>query len=182
MSNHLEIIHKTQHNKYVKHQSIISRNVQCQTTCATPPSSFISHFWHQIVTPRTWTIIQKEKNNKKEQWMCHAHHAILVQTVTWRSKGQEYAQPSRTHYTACPKNVWSSQAVRGKCGNKTAKINVKNPFDLLLSVMVMTDNLHQTTKTARIILFVIFVQYNSHADCSGIYRELMKMFKSCLHY
>ena len=106
MSNHSDIIHKTQHNKYVKHQSIISRNVQYQTTCATPLSSFISHFWHQIVTPRTWTIIQKEK----KQWMCHAHHALLVQTVTWRSKGQEYAQPSRTHYTACPENVWLSHS------------------------------------------------------------------------
>ena len=33
-------------------------------------------------------------------------------------------------------------AVRGKSGNKKAKINVKNPFDLLLSVNVTTDDLH----------------------------------------
>jgi len=33
-------------------------------------------------------------------------------------------------------------AVEGKSGNKTAKMNVKNPFDLLLSVRVMTDDLH----------------------------------------
>jgi len=32
--------------------------------------------------------------------------------------------------------------VGGKSGNKTAKINVKKPFDLLLSVRVMTDDLH----------------------------------------
>ena len=30
----------------------------------------------------------------------------------------------------------------GKSGNKTAKINVKNLIDLLLSVRVMTDDLH----------------------------------------
>ena len=30
----------------------------------------------------------------------------------------------------------------GKSGNKTAKINVKNLFDLLLSIRVMTDDLH----------------------------------------
>ena len=33
-------------------------------------------------------------------------------------------------------------AVGGKSGNKTAKINVKNLFDLLLSIKVMTDDLH----------------------------------------
>ena len=33
-------------------------------------------------------------------------------------------------------------AVGGKSGNKTAKINVRNLFDLLLSVRVMTDDLH----------------------------------------
>ena len=33
-------------------------------------------------------------------------------------------------------------AVGGKSGNKTAKINVKNLFDLLLSIRVMTDDLH----------------------------------------
>jgi len=33
-------------------------------------------------------------------------------------------------------------AAGGKSGNKTAKINVKNLFDLLLSVSVMTDDLH----------------------------------------
>jgi len=33
-------------------------------------------------------------------------------------------------------------AVGGKSGNKTAKINVINLFDLLLSVRVMTDDLH----------------------------------------
>ena len=33
-------------------------------------------------------------------------------------------------------------AVGGKSGYKTAKINVKNLFDLLLSVRVMTDELH----------------------------------------
>ena len=33
-------------------------------------------------------------------------------------------------------------AVGGKSGNKRAKINVKNLFDLLLSVRVMIDDLH----------------------------------------
>ena len=33
-------------------------------------------------------------------------------------------------------------AVGCKSGNKTAKINVKNLFDLLLSIRVMTDDLH----------------------------------------
>ena len=33
-------------------------------------------------------------------------------------------------------------AVEGKSGNKTANINVKNLFGLLLSVRVMTDDLH----------------------------------------
>ena len=33
-------------------------------------------------------------------------------------------------------------AVGGYSGNKTAKINVKNLFNLLLSVRVMTDDLH----------------------------------------
>jgi len=33
-------------------------------------------------------------------------------------------------------------AVGGKSGNETAKINVKNLFDLLLSVRVMTYDLH----------------------------------------
>jgi len=43
-------------------------------------------------------------------------------------------------------------AVEGKSGNKTAKINVKNLFGLLLSVRVMTDDLYYTTKTAEITL------------------------------
>ena len=33
-------------------------------------------------------------------------------------------------------------AVGGYSGNKTANINVKNLFNLLLSVRVMTDDLH----------------------------------------
>jgi len=33
-------------------------------------------------------------------------------------------------------------AVGGKSGNKTAKINVNNLFDLLLSIRVMTNDLH----------------------------------------
>ena len=33
-------------------------------------------------------------------------------------------------------------AVAGKSGNKTAKINVTNLFDLLLGIRVMTDDLH----------------------------------------
>ena len=33
-------------------------------------------------------------------------------------------------------------AVGNYSGNKTAKINVKNLFNLLLSVRVMTDDLH----------------------------------------
>jgi len=33
-------------------------------------------------------------------------------------------------------------AVEGKSGNKTAKINVKNLYNLLLSVRVVTDDLH----------------------------------------
>jgi len=33
-------------------------------------------------------------------------------------------------------------AFGGKSGNKTAKINVKNLFDLLHSVRVMTNDLH----------------------------------------
>ena len=33
-------------------------------------------------------------------------------------------------------------AVGGKSGNKTAKINVKNLFCVLLSIRVMTDDLH----------------------------------------
>ena len=33
-------------------------------------------------------------------------------------------------------------AAGGTSGNKTAKINVKNLFDLLLSIRLMTDDLH----------------------------------------
>ena len=33
-------------------------------------------------------------------------------------------------------------AVGGKSGNKTTKINVKNLFELLLSVRVITNDLH----------------------------------------
>ena len=33
-------------------------------------------------------------------------------------------------------------SVGGKSGNNTSKINVKNLIDLLLSVRVMTDDLH----------------------------------------
>ena len=56
-----------------------------------------------------------------------------------------YVQILRKGFEVCANGfivVKITVAVGGKSGNKTAKINVNNLFDLLLSVRVMTDDLH----------------------------------------
>jgi len=91
--------------------------------------------------------------NTAEQHRLHGLYGRTIRTTVRLAVNRDYREDYKDY---CPiqtiGTLWEDYRDDWQSLLPIKTINVKNLFDLLLSVRVMTDDLHQTTKTAEITL------------------------------